>query len=219
MKIHKEGYKIIVFFFLLIVTIFVGFTLVFPVQTPFHIVLYVIGLLFWVFILRFFRYPSRQVEISDNNIYSPADGKIVVIERVVENEYFNDERIQLSIFMSAHNVHINWYPISGIVKYLKYHAGSHLIASHPKSSSKNERTSLLIESSGNRKLLIRQIAGMVARRIVYYCIEGDMVSQGKQLGFIKFGSRVDIFFPTDIKLNVELNQKVTGAKTVLATFE
>jgi len=204
---------------LLIAAIFVGVTLVFPVQTPFHIILYVIGFLFWLFIVCFFRYPPRQVEISENNIYSPADGKIVVIEKVVENEYFNDERIQLSIFMSAFNVHVNWYPISGIVKYLKYHAGSHLIASHPKSSSKNERTSLLIESSGNRKLLIRQIAGMVARRIVYYSVEGDIVSQGKQLGFIKFGSRVDIFFPTDIKLNVELNQKVTGAKSVLATFE
>lgn len=202
MKIHKEGYKIIVFFFLLIALIFVGVTLVFPVQTPFHIILYVVGFLFWLFIVSFFRYPSRQVEILENNIYSPADGKIVVIEKVVENEYFNDERIQLSIFMSAFNVHVNWYPISGIVKYLKYHAGSHLIASHPKSSSKNERTSLLIESSGNRKLLIRQIAGMVARRIVYYSIEGDMVSQGKQLGFIKFGSRVDIFFPTDIKLTI-----------------
>ena len=172
-----------------------------------------------MFIVSFFRSPLRSLKISNNHIYSPADGKIVVIEKVVENEYFGDERIQVSIFMSAYNVHINWYPVSGIVKYFRYHKGSYIIARHPKSSIKNERTSLVIEANDNKEILIRQIAGIVARRIVFYSKEGDNVTQGEQMGFIKFGSRVDLLLPKDIKLNVQLNQKVRGAKTVIANFE
>jgi len=219
MKIHREGYKIITFFFFLIAVILTVINIIFPVQSFIHIILYVAGLGFWIFIIRFFRSPERSVEINENNIYAPADGKIVVIEKTIEDEYFKDERIQVSIFMSAYNVHVNWYPISGLVKYFRYHEGSYIIARHPKSSVKNERTSLVIESSTQEKLLVRQIAGLVARRIVSYSKVGENVIQGNEMGFIKFGSRVDLFLPTDINLQVSPGQKVTGKKTLIASFE
>jgi len=218
MKIHKEGFALIAFFFLLVIVILAIVNVISPAQTPVHILLYILAVSFLFFIVRFFRSPKRETEINDNCIYAPADGKIVVIEKVNENEYFNDERIQISIFMSAYNVHVNWYPVSGIVKYFKYHQGSYIIARHPKSSVKNERTSLVIETTQKIELLIRQIAGLVARRIVSYSKEDDMVIQGEELGFIKFGSRVDLFLPVNTKLHVELNQKVVGKKTVLATL-
>jgi phosphatidylserine decarboxylase len=159
------------------------------------------------------------VIINENNIIAPADGKVVVIEEVTENEYFKDKRIQLSIFMSPINVHINRYPISGIVKYSKYHPGLFLVAWHPKSSTDNERTTIVVEHKNGREVLFRQIAGAMARRIVNYSKEGDTALQGDEFGFIKFGSRVDILLPLDIKINVSLEQPVKGRQTVIATFE
>ncbi len=159
-------------------------------------------------------------------VYSPADGKVVVIEEVFENEYFNDKRIQVSVFMSPLNVHVNWNPVAGLVRYVKYHPGKYLVAWHPKSSTENERTTFVIESGGNNSLatspkteiLFRQIAGAMARRIVYYLKEGEMVGQGGEMGFIKFGSRVDIFLPVNSKINVQLNQKVKGCESIIATL-
>lgn len=218
MKIHKEGYNLITFFVLLVAAILVAITLIFKDITVYHILLYFAAAIFLLFIIRFFRSPERKLEMSEDKVFSPADGKIVVIEKVTENEYFKDERIQVSIFMSAYDVHINWYPVSGPVKYFKYHEGSYIIARHPKSSEKNERTSLVIETRNHGEILVRQIAGLVARRIVFYGKKGENVKQGDQMGFIKFGSRVDLFFPMNVKLNIKLNQKVKGANTVIASF-
>jgi len=219
MKIHKEGFGLITFFFFLVVVILAAVNIIFTTQTPFHVLLYILAFFFLVFIIRFFRSPTREIKLTDNCICAPADGKIVVVEKVKEDEYFKDERIQVSIFMSAYNVHVNWYPVSGIVKYFKYHKGSYIIARHPKSSVKNERTSLVVETSDQKAVLIRQVAGLVARRIVSYSREGEFVAKGAELGFIKFGSRVDLFLPTDAKLHVELKQKVIGKQTILATLQ
>ena len=152
---------------------------------------------------------------DDNVIYAPADGKIVVIEQTEENEYFNDKRLQVSIFMSPTNVHVNRNPISGTVNYFKYHPGKYLVAWHPKSSKENERTTVVIDT-GEAEILMRQIAGALAKRIVNYLEEGDEVEQGKDMGFIKFGSRVDLFLPIGTKLEVEIGQKVKGNKTIIA---
>ncbi|MGZ6540159.1 MAG: phosphatidylserine decarboxylase family protein, partial [Bacteroidia bacterium] len=169
--------------------------------------------------LQFFRNPKRTIVINENNIIAPADGKVVVIEEVTESEYFKDKRIQISIFMSPINVHINRYPISGIVKYSKYHPGLFLVAWHPKSSTDNERTTIVVEHKNGQQILFRQIAGAMARRIVNYAKEGDNAVQGDEFGFIKFGSRVDLLLPTSIKVKVALEQKVKGRQTVIATFE
>jgi phosphatidylserine decarboxylase len=168
-------------------------------------------------VLQFFRNPIRKTEAKENEIVAPADGKIVVIEEVNETEYFKDKRIQVSIFMSPINVHVNRYPISGTVKYAKYHPGKYLVAWHPKSSTENERTTVVVE---NKKIaiLFRQIAGALAKRIVMYSKINDKAQQGDDYGFIKFGSRVDLFFPVGTKINVELNQKVKGNKTIIAQY-
>ena len=170
-------------------------------------------------ILQFFRSPHRTIVINDNHIIAPADGKVVVIEEVTESEYFKDKRLQISIFMSPINVHINRYPISGAVKYAKYHPGLFLVAWHPKSSTDNERTTIVVKHKNGQEVLFRQIAGALARRIVYYSKEGDNALQGNEFGFIKFGSRVDILLPINVKVKVNLNQKVVGGQTVIATFE
>ena len=151
-----------------------------------------------------------------NSILAPADGKVVAIEQTVDTEYFKDKRIQISIFMSPFNVHANWYPVSGRVKYLRYHFGKYLVAWHPKSSTENERTSIVIEKENKIEIMIRQIAGALAKRIIYYPHEGDMIRQGSQLGFIKFGSRVDVLMPVTSKVFVKINDKVTGGVTILA---
>jgi phosphatidylserine decarboxylase len=150
-------------------------------------------------------------------VIAPCDGKVVVIEQTVETEFYKDKRIQVSIFMSPLNVHINWYPISGIVKFLRYHEGKFLVAWHPKASTENERTTMVIEKTGF-SVLVRQIAGALAKRIVYYPHENDKVKQGSELGFIKFGSRVDLYLPLDAKINVEIGQKTTGGVTVIAEY-
>ena len=175
---------------------------------------FVITLFLLLFLISFFRIPARTLTINDNAIIAPADGKVVVIEEVFEPEYFEDKRLQVSVFMSPANVHVNRAPIAGEVKYSKYHDGKYLVAWHPKSSTENERTSIVIDN-GSVDVLVRQIAGKVARRIVYYLEEGDSIEQGADFGFIKFGSRVDMFLPLDTKINVQLGQKVKGGITVI----
>ncbi|MDR3366099.1 MAG: phosphatidylserine decarboxylase family protein [Prevotellaceae bacterium] len=170
------------------------------------------------FIVRFFRLPSRPKLRDEQAAFSPCDGKVVAIEEVFEPEYLKERCRQLSIFMSPNNVHVNLYPVSGTVEYAAYHPGKYLVAWHPKSSTKNERTTVVI-NTGRHKILCRQIAGAVARRIVCYARQGEQVEQNAQLGFIKFGSRVDVFLPLSAKVEVQLEQKVYGSQTVLARFE
>ncbi|OFX44996.1 MAG: phosphatidylserine decarboxylase, partial [Bacteroidetes bacterium GWA2_30_7] len=166
-------------------------------------------------VIYFFRSPVRIVQPDENIVLSPADGKVVAVEKVFLDEFINEERIQVSIFMSPFNVHVNWIPLSGTIKYFMYHCGNYLVAWHPKSSCDNERTSTVIESKNGKTLMIRQIAGALARRIVTYTKIQESVIQGQELGFIKFGSRVDVFFPINSKINVSINQKVKGNITIL----
>lgn len=215
--IHKEGKGILagLFIVLLLLNVFIYFS-VGSSGVLFKVVA-VTSVLIYGFNLWFFRQPIRPVTPDENLIIAPADGKIVAIEEVFEPEYFKDKRLQVSIFMSPLNVHVNRYPVSGIVKYMKYHKGAYLVAWHPKSSELNERTSVVIENH-HGEILLRQIAGALARRIVYYPKEGDKVIQGVDLGFIKFGSRVDLFLPIDaFDLQISLHQKVFGNQTVIAT--
>lgn len=218
MRVHKEGYKIIfiVFFVLLLSLIFINYYN--PRQTPVHYFLYFSSFLFFVFIVRFFRNPYRKLLMDNNVIFSPADGRVVVIEETIENEYLRDKRLQVSIFMSPMNVHKNWYPISGIVEFYKHHSGRFLVAWHPKSSDLNERTTVVIRKDDGTKILVRQIAGAVAQRISCYAKTAKTVTQGHELGFIKFGSRVDLFLPLNTKILVKKGQKVTGNFTVIGEF-
>ncbi len=215
--IHKEGRLAIVVSFLILFPIFwliISYMEHLPIWQ--YTLASLVALLF-LFILSFFRNPQRNITVNDNVVLSPADGKIVVLEEVEETEFFKDKRLQVSIFMSPTNVHLNRIPISGKVKYVKYHPGKYLVAWHPKSSTANERNSVVFE---NQKItiLVRQIAGAVARRIKFYLHENEDVIQGHELGFIKFGSRVDIFFPLDVNIKVELNQQVRGGKTIIAAI-
>lgn len=216
--IHKEGYPSIIL--TIIVVALINF-LTFNFAADYLIIIwlgYALSIFLLVTILQFFRNPARKVIIDENSIVAPADGKVVVIEEVMESEYFKEKRLQISIFMSPINVHANRYPISGIVKYAKYHPGLFLVAWHPKSSTENERTTIVVKHKNGQEVLFRQIAGALARRIVYYSKEGDEAVQGGEFGFIKFGSRVDLLLPTSVKVKVNLEQKVTGNTTVIATF-
>lgn len=176
----------------------------------------IVTIVFFLLILQFFRYPKRNITRNENYVIAPADGKVVVIERTEESEYYKDKRIQVSIFMSPINVHANWYPMSGKIKFLRYHKGKYLVAWHPKASTENERSTIVVEKDSNKTILLRQIAGALAKRIVYYPRENDLVKQGAEMGFIKFGSRVDIYLPLTAKINVKLNQKTIGGVTVIA---
>ena len=178
--------------------------------------IYIFSAALFIIVLQFFRNPSRSFSAGENLVICPADGKVVVIEETTEGEYFKDKRLQVSIFMSPINVHINRNPISGVVKFFKYHPGKYLAAWNPKSSTENERTTTVVEHKNGQSILFRQIAGALARRIVWYVKEGDKVVQTEQFGFIKFGSRVDVFLPIGTKVNVELNQVVKGGITTLA---
>ncbi|WP_296682803.1 phosphatidylserine decarboxylase family protein [Flavobacterium sp.] len=177
----------------------------------------IITLLFLIIILQFFRNPKRTFILNEDQILSPVDGKVVVIEEVYEGEYFKDKRLQVSIFMSPINVHVTRYPMGGVVKFSKYHPGKFLVAWHPKASEENERTTIVVENKSFGEVLYRQIAGALAKRIVNYAEEGMQVIQGTDAGFIKFGSRVDLFLPLGTPINVVLNQKAIGGKTVIAT--
>ena len=189
-----------------------------PYNTVLQAVLGVLIFLSFAMVLNFFRVPAKNIQINPELVLAPADGKVVVIEEVLENEYFKDRRLQVSIFMSPLNVHNNINPVSGTVTYFKYHAGKFLVAWHPKSSTDNERTTTVVRTKTNTEILFRQVAGALARRIVWYVSEGAPVQQGTEFGFIKFGSRIDLFLPVGTQLNVTLGQKTTGGETVVATL-
>lgn len=216
MKIHKEGYKIIArssIIFALIIT-----AALFTLSHLATIIICGALLLQWLFIVRFFRQPKRVAPQQDNSIiYAPADGEVVAIEVVYEDEFFKDERIQVSIFMSVWNVHMNWYPIAGEIEYHKHHHGKFLVAWHPKSSTENERTTTVI-NTGKHQILFRQIAGFVARRIVSYAPSKTKILQNENCGFIKFGSRVDMFLPLGTHVNVKVGDYTTGTKTIVANL-
>lgn len=215
MRIHKEGHR----FIIVVLLILIVFNSLIFFTTGIIWLVYassILSLVVFSLILYFFRNPSRELEEEHNTVFAPADGKVVVIEEVMEEEYFKDRRIQVSIFMSPLNVHVNRYPVSGTIKYFRYHEGDYLVAWHPKSSSHNERTSVVVEAKEGVELLVRQIAGAMARRIVCYAVEGEEVIQGEQMGFIKFGSRVDIFLPLDAKIKVKLNENVQGNRSIIA---
>jgi phosphatidylserine decarboxylase len=216
MTVHKEGYTSIALCVLFIFVLNAVIQFYFPEATVVKLIVYVFSFALFVIILQFFRSPSISIDTDEQSILCPADGKVVVIEETTETEYLKDKRIQMSVFMSPVNVHINRNPISGVVKYFKYNPGKYLVAWHPKSSTENERTTIVIENSAGIPVLFRQIAGALARRIVWYVKEGDKVDQGQQFGFIKFGSRVDVFLPLGSVIKVELGQVVKGGRTILA---
>jgi len=215
--IHREGYPTIGLTLLFSAAI-IGAANYFTESAALVLVADVVSVLLLIIVLQFFRNPARNTVVNDSHIIAPADGKVVVIEEVEEPEYFKDKRIQVSVFMSPINVHVNRFPIGGLVKYVKYHPGLYLVAWHPKSSTENERSTVVVEHSNGKAILFRQIAGALARRIVYYCKEGDKAAQGGEFGFIKFGSRVDLFLPLGTKINVQLNQVVRGGETTIASF-
>ena len=210
---HKEGAKIILITLILVVAVVFASHLI-AIQWL-RIGLIVLALVFLVLILQFFRNPKREADNSDNHILAPVDGKVVVIEEVYEPEYFQDKRLMVSIFMSPINVHVTRYPVNGVVKYSKYHPGKYLVAWHPKASEENERTTVVINNRIYGEIMYRQIAGALARRIINYAKEGMRAVQGKDAGFIKFGSRVDIYLPLGTEVNVKLGEKAIGAKTVI----
>jgi len=216
MTIHKEGYTSIALtiLFIFIINAFVDYK--YYDITWLRWFIYVFSAALFIIVLQFFRNPSRNFSSGENLVICPADGKVVVIEETEEGEYFKDKRLQVSIFMSPVNVHINRNPISGVVKFFKYHPGKYLAAWNPKSSTENERTTVVVEHKNGSSILFRQIAGALARRIVWYVKEGDQVVQTEQFGFIKFGSRVDVFLPLGTKVNVALNDVVKGGITTLA---
>lgn len=218
MNLHREGFKtiMIVLGALLLVNV-ISFS-IFQDCVFISAVVLCVSVLFYIFILRFFRNPNRVTQQNPKHIICPSDGKVVVIEETLETEYFNDKRIQVSVFMSPMNVHVNRNVIGGIVQYVKYHPGKYLVAWHPKSSTENERNTVVI-ADDEKQILVRQIAGKVARKIVCYSKVGEVVKQGDEFGFIKFGSRVDIFLPLNAKIKVALNQTVIGGETVIAEIE
>jgi phosphatidylserine decarboxylase len=218
MNLHKEGIMTLTLVLAVIIAINLGISLLTHNRLA-EIITALVTIPVFLLIVWFFRNPARSVVPDETAIYCPADGKVVVIEKTLEKEYFKDERWQVSVFMSPLNVHVNRYPVSGRVTYFKYHAGKYLVAWHPKSSEKNERATVVIKKPDGREILVRQIAGAVARRIVSYAKEGVTVRQGDELGFIKFGSRVDIFLPLGTEIKVSLNQKVKGNVDVIGKWK
>ena len=214
---HKEGFKII------LISTFILSIGIILIENFIEInwlnkLLAIILLVFYILISQFFRNPKRNTDINNHNIIAPVDGKVVVIEEVFEKEYFKDKRIQVSIFMSPINVHVTRYTISGKIKYSKYHPGKFLVAWHPKASEQNERTTIVLENKTIGKILYRQIAGAMAKRIVNYAKLNEEATQGEDAGFIKFGSRVDLFLPLNAEINVKLNDKVRGGEQIIATL-
>ena len=215
LSFHKEGYKIIAFTFLFVLSGILmseKFVELIWLQKGIQILL----VSFLIIVLQFFRNPKRVTNINENQIIAPVDGKVVVIEEVEEPEYFKGKKLQVSIFMSPINVHVTRYALSGLVKYSKYHPGKYLVAWHPKASTENERTTIVIENNSFGEVLYRQIAGALAKRIVNYAVEGEKVVQGTDAGFIKFGSRVDVFLPLNTKLAIKIGDKVKGGEQVIA---
>lgn len=219
MTIHREGYKYITIATILFAVLaFLNYKFVFGDSILCQVIYWVLQTAFfllWFWVLWFFRIPNRVFTTGENLVVAPADGKVVVIEETEEQEYFKDKRLQVSIFMSPLNVHVNRSPIKGLIKYVKYHPGKYLVAWHPKSSTENERTTVVVGNS-QVTLLMRQIAGALARRICYYVKDGQTIDQNAEFGFIRFGSRVDIYFPAGTKIDVEIGQHVKGGQTILA---
>lgn len=216
MTLHKEGTGTIIVSIIFLGILNAAVHYFFPENSFLKIVTWIVSAFLFLIVLQFFRKPTRKTAINPKHIIAPADGKVVVIEEVEESEYFKDKRIQVSIFMSPLNVHINFNPISGIISYFKYHPGKYLVAWHPKSSTENERTTIVTKNSDGTEILFRQIAGALARRICWYVDDGKKVTQGEEFGFIKFGSRIDIFLPLSAKILVNLDDKPIGGETVIA---
>ncbi len=216
-KIHKEGYVLIFAIFFILATIWYGLYYFFPEVKLLLYPVFIVFLGLWLFVVRFFRDPVRLVENPDPyKILSGADGTVVVIEEVVENEYFKDKRKQVSVFMSPLDIHVNWIPLAGNISFYKYHPGKNFIASRPKASILNERSTTVVKNENGVEILFRQIAGTVARRIVDYVWQGKVVKQGEEMGIIKFGSRFDFYLPLDAEIKVKIGDKVTGNVTVIA---
>lgn len=215
MSIHKEGRSLLIILFLVLLLLNSALNY-FGIPELYLYCSYLSSSIIYLLVLQFFRNPAIRIPVNQNHVLAPADGKVVVIEETEETEYLKERRIQISIFMSPLNVHVNRNPVGGIVKYAKYHAGKYLVAWHPKSSTENERTTIVYELKDGLQILTRQIAGAVARRIKYYIKENDEVGQGEEFGFIKFGSRVDVFLPLNAKIKVKIDQKTKGGRTVLA---
>lgn len=215
MTIHKEGYKSLI---ITLVSLFILNVIVFIAADSiiWHYIVIWASVIFFVMILQFFRNPTIVTAKNVRHVIAPADGKVVVIEEAEEREYFNQKKLQISIFMSPVNVHVNRNPVTGIIKYFKYHPGKYLVAWHPKASAENERTTLVYELSNGLEILIRQIAGAMARRIKCYVNEGHTVEQGAEFGFIKFGSRVDLFLPLNARVTVNMGDTTKAGKTVIA---
>jgi phosphatidylserine decarboxylase len=216
MTLHKEGKATILISLFGTAAIYLIINILIPENDLVHLLWLVVSLFIMGVVLQFFRKPTRVTIQNPKHIIAPADGKVVVIEEVVETEYFKGPRRQISIFMSPLNVHINFFPISGVVSYCKYHAGKYLVAWHPKSSTENERNTVVVKLENGTEILFRQIAGAMARRIVTYAKEGQTAEQGAEFGFIKFGSRVDIFLPLDTKILCKMDDKPVGGETVIA---
>ena len=221
MTLHREGYLILAIGLTILSGIQIGNYFLFMLTGwCWLFILLTLGVLVMAYlIIQFFRIPARTCVFSENDIMCPADGKVVVIEEVEESEYFKDKRIQISIFMSPMNVHANYNPISGIVKYVKYHPGLFLVAWHPKSSTENERSTMVVEHTKGKEVLFRQVAGAVARRICYYVQLGQKVTTGEEFGFIKFGSRIDVFLPLDSEINVKIGDIVKAKLTKLGELK
>jgi phosphatidylserine decarboxylase len=214
--IHKEGYKILAIGFLILLILNIIVDIVWADVELLRWTFIICSLMLYVFLLFFFRLPARTIEPVAGLVFAPADGKVVVIEETMENEYFKDMRLQVSIFMSPFNMHSNRYPVSGRIKYVGYHPGQNMVAWHPKSSELNERSTIVIETNEGIEILIRQIAGAVARRIVTYSKKDQDVLQGEELGFIKFGSRVDVFLPVGTEVEIPILQQVKANKSIIA---
>lgn len=220
MKIHHEGRGFLMILFFIFIALNAGIIYLTSINPTFKGIIGGITLIIFLFFLQFFRNPARKIELNDKQILAPCDGKVVVIETTPEDEYFKGkDRIQVSIFMSPLNVHVNRNPVTGLIKYFRYHPGKYLVAWHPKSSTENERTTVVYQLHKNVEVLIRQIAGAAARRIKWYINEGDSVIQGREFGFIKFGSRVDLFLPLDAEIKVTNGQITKGGQTVIAELK
>jgi len=213
---HKEGFYLIILFFILVATDVIMLEVLFDDSSSLKSILQIFSLIIFVFILWFFRNPKRNIIKNPELILSPADGKVIAIKEVDELEYFNDKKIQISIFLSPLDIHVNRYPVSGEILYSKYHKGEYLVAWHPKSSDKNERTTVVIKNKKFGEVMYRQIAGVVARRIVNYAKVNSNVEQGDDSGFIKFGSRVDLFLSKDLNLKIKVGDKVKGGLSIIA---
>ena len=214
--IHREGYKILAYALAALLVLNIAINLIWPGLPLIRWAFLTASFLLYIFLLFFFRLPARDLKADPGLIYAPADGKVVVIEETMENEYFKDLRLQVSIFMSPFNMHSNRYPVSGKIKYVCYHPGQYMVAWHPKSSELNERSTIVIETNDGTEVMVRQIAGAVARRIVTYAKENNNVHQGDELGFIKFGSRVDIFLPVGTEVEIPILQQVKANKSIIA---